>query len=335
MQDTSWAHRQLAPPRSLCTTLVVATMVIVSSGAQADPKSLPPVVGYNYGQQETPRISGTAGALRAQSNSTSALYINPANMAASRVYHIGAFAQIWPQAGRQTYGAAIVDSIVSSSGLAGGFGGSWTTQDPDGLERKAIDLRFALAYPFSKVFFVGLAGRYLTVNQDGFPRGIYDLPPSAAAAGLHDKAIAKTITFDAGMTIKPIPQLGISVVGYNLTDTGNTFAPITVGGAVGFGNESLTLEVDFLGDFNTYEDTTTRTMIGGEYLIAGVVPTRLGYRYDQGAESHTIAGGLGYLDKAYEISASVERVVSGDSSTAIVFGFKYHLESTGLTPGGQ
>ena len=334
MQDTSWAHRLIEPHRTLLVALLVTAVQFATASAHADPRSLPPAIGYNYGQQETPRVAGTAGALRAQSNSTSALYINPANMAASRVYHIGAFAQIWPQAGRQSYGAAIVDSIVSSSGLAGGFGGTWSRQDPDGVDRTSIDLRFALAYPFSKSFFVGLAGRYLSVEQDGFPRGIYDLRPSVAAGGIPDQAIAKTITFDAGLTFKPIPQLGVSVVGYNLTDTGTSFAPMTLGGAVGFGNESLTLEVDFVGDFTTYDDTTARVMGGGEYLIAGVVPIRLGYRYDRAVTSHAITGGLGYLDRAYEIAASVERVVSGDSSTAIIFGFKYHLESTGLTPGG-
>ena len=133
-------------------------MTAVASAARADPSKLPPEVGYNYGQTETPRIAAMGGALRAFSNSTDALFINPANMATSRVYHIGALAQIWPEADRQSYGAAIVDSIVSSSRLAGGLGGTWTSQDPDGVDRKSLDVRFALAYPFSDHLFIGASG---------------------------------------------------------------------------------------------------------------------------------------------------------------------------------
>jgi hypothetical protein len=76
-------------------------------------------------------------------------------------------------------------------------------------------------------------------------------------------------------------------------------------------------------------------MVGGELLIAGHVPLRGGYRYDQGVESHMIALGAGYTDRAYAIDLSLQRVVSGPSVTVIVFGFTYHLESTGLTPGGD
>src|SRR5262245_55149154 len=94
---------------------VALSIVGASPHASADASSLPPEVGYNYGLQETPRIGGMANALRAMSNSTEALHLNPANMAVSRVYHVGASAQIWPEASRQTYGLAVVDSIVSAS----------------------------------------------------------------------------------------------------------------------------------------------------------------------------------------------------------------------------
>lgn len=299
----------------------------------ASPSNLPPQVGYNYGQTETPGIAATAGALRATSNSTSALFINPANMAATRVYHIGAFAQIWPQANRQSYGAAIVDSIVSSAKLAGGLGGSYTRQDPDGVDRTAIDVRFALAYPFSDMFFVGADGRYLSLEEDGYPKSLRQLGPSVASGGLHDDPIVKSITFDAGMTLKPIDHLYLSIVGSNLTDPGNGFLPLTLGGGIGYVADTFSLEGDVLGDFSTYDNTTTRAMAGGGVLVADHFPLKLGYRYDEGAQSHAITGGLGYLDKAYAVELSLQRVVSGDPVTVVVFGFTYHVEATGLTPG--
>lgn len=329
------------PSRPYCRSsraLPLALVMMVCSApiqGHAAPSKVAPEVGYNYGQTETPKVAATGGALRATSNSTDALFLNPANMAASRVYHLGAFASIWPQASRQTYGAAIVDSVVSSARVAGGFGGSWTRQDPDGVDRKAIDLRFALAYPFSDMFYVGAAGRYASIEQDGFPRGLGDLRPSVAAEGLDDEAIVKTITFDAGLTLKPVKELALGVVGYNLTDTGHGFLPLMLGGGGGLAMDIFSIEADVVGDFTTYDEAKVRAMTGGQVLLGGHFPLRAGYRYDEGAVSHAVTFGTGYLDTAYAIDLSVQRVVSGDSVTVVVFGFTYHLESTGLTPSAE
>jgi hypothetical protein len=302
--------------------------------ALADPATVAPEVGYNHGQIETPKVAATAGSLRATSNSTDALFLNPANIATARVYHLGAFASIWPQASRQTYGGGVVDSIVSSSRVAGGFGGTYTRQDPDGVDRKIIDLRFALAYPFSDSFFVGAAGRYLSAEQEGFPRDLGQLRPSAAAAGLAGEAIVKTFTFDAGLTVKPVKELSVSAVGYNLTDTGNGFLPLMLGGGVGYSADVFSVEADVLGDFTTYDEAMMRAMGGGQILLGGHFPLRLGYRFDEGATSHLVTGGVGYLDTAYAVDLSIQRVVSGDSLTVVILGFTYHLESTGVVGGG-
>src|SRR5262245_25835860 len=115
-RDGRAASRPLQPSRrNLCALAFFFLTALGHRTAHAEPSELPPEVGYNYGQTETARIAGMAGALRASSNSTEALYINPANMVASRVYHVGALAQIWPEASRQSYGLGIVDSIVSAA----------------------------------------------------------------------------------------------------------------------------------------------------------------------------------------------------------------------------
>lgn len=325
--STRGASRPLA---ALVAGALLASFFVAEREALANASKLPPEVGYNYGQTETPRIAAMGGALRAFSNSTEALFINPANMATSRVYHLGALAQIWPEAGRQTYGAAIVDSIVSASRLAGGLGGSWTQQDPDGLGRTDLDVRFALAYPFSDHVFLGASGRYLSLKQSGFPRGLYGLQPSIAAGGLNDKAMVQSITFDAGATVKPIPELAFSLVGYNLTNPGTGLLPLMLGGGIAYGNTDFTVEADALGDFTTFGDAKARAMLGAEYLAGDHFPLRIGYRYDQGAESHAVTGGFGYLDNAYSVDLGIQRVVSGDSATAVIIGFKYHVESSGL-----
>ena len=300
----------------------------IARTARADKSDLPPEVGWNYGEIETPRSAAMGGALRATSNSVSALFINPANMAVTRIYHIGALAQIWPEANRQSYGGAAVDSIVSSAHLAGGLGGTWTLQDPDGIDRRATDLRFALAFPFSDQFFLGVGGRYLWLKQDG----LGPLGDSVVSGGLKGENIVRGFAFDAGATIKPSDFFSISVVGNNLNNPGNGFQPSSVGGGIGVGTEDFTVEGDVLSDFTTWDTTKVRAMGGVEFLAANNYPLRVGYRYDDGAVSHTVSAGAGYVDRSFSAELAVKRVVSGDAATAIIFGFTYHLESTGLTP---
>src|SRR5262245_4058827 len=71
-----------------------------STVVHAEPSELPPEVGYNYNEIETGRSAGKNGANRALGSSVSALFDNPANMAASRVYHAAALLQLWPEASR-------------------------------------------------------------------------------------------------------------------------------------------------------------------------------------------------------------------------------------------
>lgn len=297
--------------------------------AAADPSSLPPEVGYNYGNIETPRVAAMAGALRAWGNSTGALFINPASMAMTRVYHLGAFAQIWPEARRQSYGGAAVDSIVSSSGVAGGIGGSWNLQDPDGIDRTTGDLRFGLSLPIADRFFLGLGGRYLTVKQDDGDRA-GPLGNSLASSGLDGGKIVRSFAFDAGATFKLSDEIALGVVGNNLNNPDTGFQPTTIGGGVGYGNEDFTLEVDAVGDFTTYSETKVRAMGGFEYLISGSYPIRLGYRYDDGQGSHALTGGVGYVETQFTAEVAVQRTISGPEYTAVILGFKYHLESAGL-----
>lgn len=291
---------------------------------------MPPEVGYNYSELETARTAALGGALRAFSNSLDALQINPANLAATRVYHLGGLAQFWSGANRQSYGVGIVDSVVSKSRLAGGVSANWLFQDPDGVDRRGLDVRFALALPVSDKFLVGASGRYFDLSQDGFPRGRNLLPPSVATAGLPEESIVTEITFDAGFTIRPNPNLAFSFVGNNLTDPGHALLPLIFGGGVGYGAQLFTIEADLVGDFTTYDETMLRGMGGVEFLAAGQYPLRIGYRYDQGQSSHALSGGVGYASKEFAFDVSLRRIFGDDAVTAFFFGLKYHVESLGV-----
>jgi opacity protein-like surface antigen len=308
--------------------LALTLGIAVAAPARAEPSPLDPTVGYNYDEVETPRVAATGGAQRALSTSTSGLFTNPANIAAGRVYHLGAFAQIWPEARRQSYGAAAADSVSSGSRIAGAAGVTYNFQDPDGIDRRWTDLRFALAYPFSDQFSFGLGGRYMWLKQDGTG----PLGPSLASGGLEGEQIVRNFSFDAGATFRPTPALALALVGTNLTYPGHGFLPTSLGGGIGFGIKEFAIEGDVVGDFTSYDSTKVRAMVGAEGLVADHMAIRGGYRYDQGAASHALSIGLGYVDRAFVLDAALRRTVAGDAATTVVIGFTYHMETSGMVP---
>lgn len=310
-----------------------ALLTSLAAPAWADRSELPTNFAYNYGETETPRTAAFGGALHALGTGTAAPFTNPAGMGSTRVYHIEALGQFTPEAARQLYGGAIVDSTRRLSGgvtVIGGF------QDPDGVDRSHIDVRAALAFAVSERFHLGLSGRYMNLEQEGF--GL--LGQSRTSGGLLDpdappngrSALVNTVTFDAGLIIRPIDELFIAGFGQNLSYPDNGILPTLVGGGIGYSGEMVSVEVDGLADFNSWGKVTPRFMGGAEVLLANSFPLRAGYRYDNGANSHQVSGGLGYLDQRFSVEASVRRTVAGPSATNIVVSLAYYLESTGLTP---
>jgi hypothetical protein len=322
--------RTLKRPRIASTGAAIACALIALEPrtAHAESTELDPAIGYNYGEIETARTAATGGAQRALSTSISAAFINPANIARERVYHIGAFAQLWPEARRQSYGAAASDSVSSGSRLAAAAGVTYNFQDPDGIDRRWTDARVALAYPFSDQFYFGLGGRYLWLSQNGLgPLGV-----SQASSGLPGEQIVRNFSFDAGATFRPVPELSLSLVGANLSNPGHGFFPTSLGGGIGYGGKQVALEGDLVADFTTWDATRVRAMAGIETLFADHYAVRGGYRYDQGPDSHSLALGTAYIDRMFILDVAVRHAFTGGSATAVVIGFTYHLESSGLTP---
>ncbi|AUX49178.1 hypothetical protein SOCE26_107230 [Sorangium cellulosum] len=323
--------------RARILSLAGALALTASAGtAAAEASSLPPQLSYGYGENETPRAAAFGGALRALGNGTSAIFMNPSAMVETRVYHLQGLFQGSPEAGRHTYGGVVVDSVTGRLAGALSFVGGFVDGD-GGIDRSFLDVRAGLAYPITERLFVGLAGRYAKISQEGTLRqgGLGDSLVSKGLVDVEDKngrhSLVNEITFDASLTAKPTDTLYIAVVGQNLTFPNHGLLPTTLGGGVGVGTEDFSIEVDGLADLHSYSDTTFRIMAGGEYLAADHFPLRAGYRYDQGAEQHALSIGVGYVGTQFSIEASVRRALASDGPTTIVAGLAYHLESSGLT----
>src|SRR5262249_4764898 len=159
-------RRGLRPTYEFVRALALALVAVLASRpARADRSDLVPEVGYNYGEVESARMAAMGGAMRALGNGVTGVYLNPASIALTRVYHLQALAQIWPEAHRQTYGASAIDSATGR--LAAGVAGQYGVLDPDGVDRRWTDVRLALAYPLSDHLYVGLTGKYLKLRENG------------------------------------------------------------------------------------------------------------------------------------------------------------------------
>jgi len=297
--------------------------------------AVPAEIAYDRGNIETPRMVAMNGGVLASGQSLSALFTNPANLAAVPIYHVGGLVDIWPQADRQTYGGGIVDSLTSSVGLSMGFGGAYTRIDTsdygggtapnsEGYGLSDTDLRLGMAFPFSNKFRVGVGGRYLTLSQNG--QG--PLQASPASGGLVDSDIVVDVTVSAGLTVQPTENFAISVVGDNLTNPGNGFMPLQAGGGLAFLSTDLVIEADLVADLTTYVDTTYRVTGGVELLLGSHVPLRVSYGWDGGPKTSSIGAGIGYGDRAFAFDLGVRQIVDGPGSTTIGVGLTMLLEGS-------
>jgi hypothetical protein len=296
--------------------------------AYADPATTSPEQGYDLGSIQNPRGLAFGGAQAATGGSTVALYENPANLPMARVYHFEGLAAVSPEARRQSYGGAVVDS--NTSRLAGGFAGTWNIMDPDGIHRTWTDLRLSLAYPLGDKISVGATGRYLRVSQS---LGSGPLGSSLASDGTPGGPIFNAFTFDVGAAVAPAQGLRIGVVGKNLTNPSVGVTPTLLQGGVGYNIDIVTVEGDALVDFTTWSKPKGRYMLGGEVFIANHFPVRAGYRYDDGTRTHAASVGVGYIDRKWSFEVAGRRDVAGDNpATFISASLRYFYEAASTQP---
>ena len=319
--------RSLASRRA--TAIAFAVVCSCPAIAFADRSSTTIEQGYELGEIQHPRSVAMGNAAQVFGGSTTAIFVNPANLPLYRVYHLEGLAALGPEARRQSYGGAIADS--STSRLAGGFGGTWSQMDPDGIKRQFTDLRLTLAYPFGDRFSLGATGRFLRVGQQ-VAEG--PLGGSLASDGTSSEPIFSGFTFDAGAAVQVSDNIRIALSGHNLTAPGTALAPLFLAGGIGWSNQIVTVEGNGLVDFTTFGSARGRAMIGGELLAADRIPLRAGYRYDDGMKTHAISLGIGYVDRKFSVEFGGRRdVVADHPATLLSLGIRFFLDSGGAAAG--
>ncbi len=290
--------------------------------------STSPEQAYDLGDTPNARAVGMGGALDALGVSTTALFLNPANMALARVYHIEAIGAFSPEAQRVTAGGAVVDSVLNTSRVAGGIGGTWSQIDPSGLHRTWADVRAALALPLGDFVALGASARWLHVDQSvaSGPFG-----PSLASDGTRNDPIFNSLTVAAGATLSVADGLRIAVSGDNLTNPGTALAPTLGRAGIGYSTSTFSIEGDGLLDFTTWGGVRERVMAGAEFFVAERYALRAGWRYDAGEQVNAGSIGFGYIDPKWSIEVGLRRDMIGDHGQTLgVIGLRYFYDALGL-----
>lgn len=277
---------------------------------------------------ESPRGLALGSGARAAAASTQAQAENPANLVLGGLYHVESFLAYDPTFRRFGWGAAVVDSMTSR--LAAGFSFRTLFGENDAGKNRGWEGKLGLAFPIVDAVSVGISGRYSNLRVSD-PHALPERAPTLSGEPLAEEEVdqsfkLKGFTMDAAITVRPFAGLSIAALAYNIVNRDTPLAPMMVGGSAAFSAAGFTLGGDVLVDLNrhgAFDGTRLLLGGGGEYLVAGLLPLRLGYLYDQGREANYLTGGFGYVDPRFGLQASIRQTLSGESETSLFFALQY------------
>ena len=272
-----------------------------------------------------PRALGLAGALCATPSSVSGLYLNPATISMVPIYHINLMYQFSREQEDNLHmaGGAIVDSVTSST-IGAGLALNYLRTDARRTDFESWDARLAVAGNIKDVFFIGATGRYLRIASDldagdRGPNGRPALPSSGSQQ-------IDALTFDAGLGLRFAQIVSIGVAGYNLSNPGSVYAPLSLASGVGVTLfDMLLIEADAVFDFTSHAEVGTEIRSGVELFLGGRVPLRVGYAYDVYYDINTIAAGIGYVDSAFGIDIGFQKDITDGGRFALSLGLRIFI----------
>ena len=303
----------------------VLAILCTAKVAIADPSTTSLEQGYDLGRVQDPRDMAFGGAQTAIGTSTTALYNNPANLPLAHVYHFEGLAAASPQARRQSYGLGVVDS--STSRLAGGLAATFNALDPDGIHRTWTDVRLGLGYPLGDRLAVGGVVRYIRANPGDY---FGAARPSLVSDGLAAGPIFDDLTVNLGATLIPADGFRIGIVGQNLTNPRHRLRADDASRGRRLYLGALLARSRRDGELHDVQDR--RWALHGRWRAVPwrPVPLRLGYRFDDGTRTHSVSGGLGYVDLKWSVEASVRHdVVSEHPATMIGLSVRFFYNAEG------
>jgi hypothetical protein len=278
------------------------------------------------------RAMGLGEAYRAIATGNDAIYFNPAGLPLLKRYSVEGNYLLSLEDERHVADMSVVDSKTNplAVGLAYTFLGAELTK------RTTIGhtATLGMAYPiFDRLFSAGVGLKYKNVSD--------------AIAGNYLNAV----TADVGLLSQIPGGISLAAVGYNLVPiktAASSHVPVSAafagaldlgplsalifGGEPGFGPQQtaagvpmeggfgsmrgpldgLTLSFDWLLNFETLQGTKSRLSGGAEWLLADLVPVRLGYVWNEATDDHRISVGLGVIVPYFGLDVAYQQGVVPD-----------------------
>jgi len=252
----------------------------------------------------TPRPLGMGGAMRAIATGDAGPQLNPSGISLLRAYFLEGSYQYGSAANSQDARVSAVDS-TSALNMGGALYYAYHRDSPvEGVTQTGHLAGGSLSFPFLDKIFLGGNAKYIYFTD--------------VAGTTH-----KGFTFDAGLTLRPLPQVSIGATGYNLLDRETPWAPRAVGGGVAvLPMPTLVFVFDAVLEKVYGDSTRDRAMFymgGGELSFSSTAAIRVGAGRDGLNRSTYISGGFSLLSAVIgALDVGLRQDVSGEKKTTIV-----------------
>ncbi len=303
--------------RFLVSILIVIVGASVSSPAFAESGDGPETLENEPIEFFTGvRGAGTGNSHTAVASGVDSLYQNPAGVARAPMYVLDGAFTFTPQGALMS--AGVVDSKLNPQ-LAAGVGYTYFIGRGEHENLSGHDVKAAIGIPVvPEQISVGAGIRYLRITDT-------DLPEPTGEDDEDAQLLIHGVTIDAGVNFQAADIFHLGLTGENLIDhcsddercRGST--PTRISGGVGIGEETGFM---FSGDVSLDLTSSTEGPLfdfgaGAEYLVAGVVPLRLGYEHRAFLDRHLISAGGGWRSE----EVGVDLAYRHDLNQADRFGY--------------
>jgi hypothetical protein len=247
---------------------------------------------------------GMGGAMRGLATGDAGPALNPSGISLMRAYSLESGYQYGKSPGSHDVRVSAVDS-TSGFNLGGALYYAYHRDTPTtGTTESGHVVGGSLSFPFLEKIFLGANVKYLHFRD--------------AADSAHSG-----VTVDAGVTVRPLPQLSVGAAGYNLVEVATDWVPTGVGGGavlVPMAGLLFAFDTVWMKVYdNPFRDHAISYMGGGELSFAGTAAIRAGGGRDGLTTNGYISAGLTALSAELgAIDLGIRQDLSGERKNTLL-----------------
>jgi hypothetical protein len=236
--------------------------------------------------------------------------LNPSGISLIRAYVVEGAYQYGTKNSSQGAHVSIVDS-TSAFNIGGALTYTFQHSRPgSGITQTAHLIGTSLSVPLGDVVFLGGSAKFLYWNFE-----------NNAQEALVSEVKNKGFIFDAGLTIRPIPLFSLGLVGYNLANRENNFAPLGFGGGLclsPISNLSILFDSVYERVYNDPTRDKTYWLMGGAEYNSQFMAFRLGGGRDGVSRNGYLSGGASVVSQVGAFEVALRQDIVGDRKSTFI-----------------